>query len=163
MGRNEWSLSKGIKLDSAVNSLQLTKDRKCIFATTTQSNVYQIDTSLSFKLLLQSPFCPISNIVFGKQYNHIFATLTSLNGILTVWDLSTYLSLGAIKNNANGTALTFCDDNKILTGFDNGTIVCNNIDFKYNGRDTKILWEINNAHRGKVNCLTVCQSTHNIL
>ena len=62
--------------------------------------------TVPFKLLFQSSFCPIFKIVFGAKYNHIFATLTSVNGILTVWDLSNYLSIGTIKHKANGTALS---------------------------------------------------------
>eukprot|EP01084_Bolivina_argentea_P002173 4005_1 len=167
-----WILIKDIKLDSSINTLQLINENDNIlyvYVTTIQSNVYKIDISISnikqtliYKSLFKSPFCPIYKVIFGK-YNHIFATLTSINGILTIWDLSNYSTLGEIKNNNqnNGTALTFYNETKILTGFDNGTIICNNIDFINNGRDTKIIWEIKNAHRGKVNCISIICASHN--
>eukprot|EP01084_Bolivina_argentea_P146988 257240_1 len=157
----QWVLMKGTKLDSAVNSLQLSSDQTTmLFVTTTQSNVYKIDLatpSQSFvpQLLVQAPFCTISKIVFGTKYNHIFATLTSESGILTIWDLSNYLSLGQIKtaDGSKGTALNSHEEDKMLTGFDNGKIVCNQIDFKT--REMTQLWEIRSAHRGKVNCIEI--------
>ncbi len=105
-----WQLINSIKLDSSINTLQLINEN-LLYATTIQSNVYKIQLNketLIYKSLFQSPFCPVYKVVFGK-YNHIFATLTSMNGILTIWDLSNYSTLGQIKNNnqTKGTALSY--------------------------------------------------------
>ena len=53
--------------------------------------------------------------------------------------------------------LAFYENDKILTGFDDGSIICNHIDFKNNGSETEIIWQIKSAHRGKVNCIEVCE------
>jgi len=159
----EWVLARSLKLPSAVNTLVLSQDRKVMYATTSESNLYRIDPStLAATLLLESPFNPISNIAFASKYNHIFATLTSTDGMLKVWDLSNYHSVAEVRKHDNtvskGTALSYHDGNEILCGFDDGTIACNQIDFQDPAK-SGVRWKINNAHRGKVNCLKVLQDT----
>ena len=164
---NEWILAKSIKLPSSVNTLILSRDMKTLYATTTESNLYKIDPStFGATLLLESPFDPISRIDFSAKYAHIFATMTSDNGMLKVWDLSNYLSVGGVRKvdkDSKGTALTFHGENEILCGFDDGTIVCNKVDFKDPSKSGEN-WKIVNAHRGRVNCLKlVTDSKGNVL
>lgn len=164
---DSWQMINKIQLKSSINTLQKISSN-IIYATSIESNVYEIDINNNgkYNLLFQSPFNPIHKIVFG-EFNHIFATLTSLNGILTIWDLSNYLSLGEIiyeNGGSNGTALMFYKDNKILTGYDNGAIMCSS--FNKNNNNNKLLfeWEIKCGHRGKVNCISIiCDKKLNIL
>jgi len=159
---NEWALVRSLKLPSAVNTLALTADQKVLYVTTTESNLYRIETStFGASLLLESPFDPICCIAFGQKYSHIFATLTTTTGILKVWDLSNYLGVSEIRTTTvktRGTALTFHGENEILCGFDDGTVVCNTINYQDPSK-TGESWRIANAHRGRVNCIKLIQDS----
>jgi len=156
----EWAHAKTLNLGdkAAVNSLCMSADLKFILATTTESKVFRIEThTLAASLLFESSFSPIHDIAFGPKYNHIFATLTT-DGILKMWDLSNYRSIGEIRKNdggiSKGTALAFGGaDGEILCGFDDGSIICYHSNA--NQMQMAMAWKISNAHRGKVNCIKV--------
>eukprot|EP00485_Elphidium_margaritaceum_P002593 CAMPEP_0202695452 /NCGR_PEP_ID=MMETSP1385-20130828/9033_1 /ASSEMBLY_ACC=CAM_ASM_000861 /TAXON_ID=933848 /ORGANISM="Elphidium margaritaceum" /LENGTH=671 /DNA_ID=CAMNT_0049351475 /DNA_START=49 /DNA_END=2064 /DNA_ORIENTATION=- len=149
-----WTLHSGIKLDSAVNTLQFTPfSRQYLVATTVQSNTYNIDTEkMSHSVFFQSPCNAVGGVGFGTL-NHIFATLTNRGGIISTWDLSTHLEVANLKYAAaNGTALTYYQHDTILCGFDNGSMICLHV----GGNKMGVVWEIKTAHRGKVNCMEIC-------
>jgi len=160
--KQQWDLVAGIQLDSSVNTLQFVQHENLLYATTIHSNAYKVDMkTFSFALLFQSPFDSICQIQFGT-FPHIFATLTSSNAILTIWDLSSYLRFAEITYpNGNGTTLHYHGEDQILCGLDNGTIICNRVHFKAKAHESKIqtMWQIQHAHRGKVNCIEICSDS----
>jgi len=164
----EWVMARALKLPSAVNSLALSADKKVVYATTTEANLYRIDTAtFGAALVLESPFDAISAIEFGPKHQHIFATLTAANGVLRAWDLSNYHSVGEVRTNdggvTKGTALTFYADTEILCGFDDGSVVGNALDFEHPSQSAA-RWKMGNAHRGNVNAIKiVSDSKQNML
>ena len=98
---------------------------------------------------------PATAVAFGRQRSDQFATL-SQDGALKVWDLNTYLASAACASPTGqplaGSVLHYSADGQtIIAGYVSGRLS------GFSAEDAAERWNIPQAHRGHVNCLTVTE------
>lgn len=110
-----------------------------------------LTSSLSTQVVTSCHSSEISAITFGNSGS--FVTGTS-DGLLKVWDITDYACISTRKE-ANGAVLCLSlikDDSQIVSGWEDGTIGCYDIEL---GRK---LWYINTAHKLGTTSIAICDS-----
>ena len=159
--KNSWDMYAKIGLDSPIKSIVLNNNNNdSLIVTTLNCSVYTVDIkSMKCSLVFTGFNNYINNICFS-EYNHLFVTSSMINGNIKIWDLSNYLVISEMSCNINCNSLLFYKNKYIISGLNNGSILCylfdiNNKDI-YN--NTSIKWQISNAHRDSVNSLYIANT-----
>jgi cilia- and flagella-associated protein 52 len=146
-----WNLTHEAALDSKIMSVVVSPEGKELLVGTSEGRIYRVLTDdLSFLLHTNSHSGAIKNLNVDATSSDHFVSIDD-EGVLKLWDLSTYKPVIACSSGRQGLHGSSCciakDDKQILTGWSDGFVRC------FDGQDSSLHWELANAHRGSVNCI----------
>jgi WD40 repeat protein len=156
-----WEVLREARIGSKISSLSLVPatsssgDDSELIAATADGRIFRVLCGdLLFTEVLQSHTAAVGNVSFEKSRSDMLVS-ASLDGSIRTWDLNTYLAVTEIRvqdKQMQGTSAPLCTfpiGDCVLSGWSDGYVRC------HDSRTGRLMWQIVNAHRGKVQAICV--------